>query len=113
MKTTIGNLAAAVLEEKHDTGSVSQYTGNRLLGVLKLVNDHTNLTERKLIEIAKRLTHNPMRTETAIQWVRDHNDDDVLDDHELEQVFAAIFGRPPTDDDREQGLWSHVCAAVD
>lgn len=52
-----------------------------------------------------------MNKQQAENWVRNHNDDDVLDNDELEAAFAAIFERPADDEDREQGLWSHLCAA--
>jgi hypothetical protein len=48
----------------------------------------------------------------ATAWVLSHSDDDNLDEQQLEAAFAAIFERPATDEDREQGLWSHLCAAV-
>jgi hypothetical protein len=53
-----------------------------------------------------------MTKQQAEQWVRAHNDNDDLDADELEAAFAAIFERSADDDDREQGLWSHVCAVV-
>ena len=49
----------------------------------------------------------------AKKWVRNYSDDDELADDELEAAFAAIFERPADDEDREQGLWSHICAAVE
>ena len=49
----------------------------------------------------------------AENWVRSHNDDDNLADDELEAAFAAIFERAADGEDREQGLWSHLCAAVE
>jgi len=48
----------------------------------------------------------------ALKYVTNHNDDDVLDDAELEAAFAAIYGRPADAQDRREGLWSHICAAV-
>ena len=46
------------------------------------------------------------------EWVNSHTDDDVLDEGELERAFAALAGRKPTDKDRAEGLWSHVCQLV-
>jgi hypothetical protein len=54
-----------------------------------------------------------MTSKEATQWVRDHYDDEELDDEELEEVFAAIYGRYPDDDDMRDGLWSLVCAAYE
>lgn len=49
----------------------------------------------------------------AINYVRTHDDDDVLDDAELEAAFSAIFERQADAQDRREGLWSHLCAAVE
>lgn len=49
----------------------------------------------------------------ATEWVRSHSDDDQLEDDQLEAAFAAIFEREADDEDRAQGLWSHLCAAVE
>lgn len=49
----------------------------------------------------------------AIEWVRDHADEDNLNPDELDTVFFALFGREPDKRDREEGLWSHCCAATD
>ena len=46
----------------------------------------------------------------AKDWLRAHDDYDVLDDDELEAAFAAIFERTADDQDRTEGLWSHLCA---
>ncbi len=54
-----------------------------------------------------------MTKSQAEKWVRSHSDDDDLDDAELEAAFAAIYERAADDEDREQGLWSHLCAAVE
>lgn len=32
---------------------------------------------------------------------------------ELDAAFAAVFERLPDATDRADGLWSHICAAVD
>jgi hypothetical protein len=48
----------------------------------------------------------------ATEWVKNHSDSDDLCDDELEAAFQAIFARKPDDQDWEQGLWSHLCAAV-
>lgn len=54
------------------------------------------------------------RRRDAIAWVEEYatREEDVeLDDVELEQAFEAIFERPADDQDRDEGLWSHLCAA--
>jgi hypothetical protein len=54
-----------------------------------------------------------MTKRQAEAWVRSQHDDDELDNDELEAAFRAIYGRAPDDQDREEGLWSHLCAAVE
>lgn len=54
-----------------------------------------------------------MTKKEATAWVKAHEDDDDVDDSELEEVFEALYDRAPDAQDREEGLWSHVCAAVD
>lgn len=53
-----------------------------------------------------------MTEDEAKEYVSDHSDDDELDKDDLEHAFAAIFGRRANDQDRAEGLWSHVNAAV-
>jgi len=50
----------------------------------------------------------------AIKYVRSCDDDGGPETYkEAAELFAAVFGRQPDDDDGDQGdLWSHVCAAV-
>ena len=50
----------------------------------------------------------------AIEWVetRDEQDHESIDDDDLEAAYAALYGRPAEDQDREEGLWSHCCAAA-
>lgn len=50
-------------------------------------------------------------TESEIrEYVATHEDDDDHDQDELERLFALAYGREPDDQDREDGLWSHLCA---
>lgn len=49
----------------------------------------------------------------AREYVAAHDDDDSLDEDDLERAFAAMFGRKPDADERAEGLWSHLCAAVE
>lgn len=53
-----------------------------------------------------------MTNTQAKQYVREHDDDDDLDEADLEAAFLAIFGREAGDEDRAEGLWSHLCAAL-
>lgn len=48
----------------------------------------------------------------ATKWVREHSDNDTLDEAELEAAFRAIFERDADEEDRAVGLWSHLCAAT-
>jgi len=48
----------------------------------------------------------------ATAWVRNHEDDSEIDHDDLEQAFAAIYGRAPNAQDREDGLWSLCCVAT-
>ena len=54
-----------------------------------------------------------MTQQQAEQWVREHTDDDALDDDELEDAFAAFYQRSPDAQDRQDGLWSLCIAAVE
>lgn len=54
----------------------------------------------------------PMTAAQARDYVLSH-DDDNHDERDLEQAFAALFERPADDDDRAEGLWSHLCAAIE
>lgn len=51
------------------------------------------------------------RQEEWQEWVRQNTDASELPDKKLTRAFIAIFRRLPDADDREQGLWSHLCAA--
>lgn len=51
-----------------------------------------------------------MTEEEAKEWVEEHTDEDELDAEDLEHAFAAIFGRRADDQDRQEGLWSHLTA---
>lgn len=53
-----------------------------------------------------------MTLATATQWVLDQDDDSEIDATELEAAFLAIMGREPDDEDREDGLFSHLCQMV-
>lgn len=46
------------------------------------------------------------------QFVRSYQDDDDIPEEDLERVFALAYGRPADDQDRAEGLWSHICASV-
>lgn len=47
------------------------------------------------------------------EYVTTHSDDDDHDADELERMFAMAYGRQPDDEDRAEGLWSHLVAAVE
>lgn len=53
-----------------------------------------------------------MTEDEAREYVEEHTDEDDLDEDDLEHAFAAIFGRRADDQDRAEGLWSHLNAAV-
>ena len=53
-----------------------------------------------------------MTEDEAKEYVTDHTDEEELDDDDLEHAFAAIFGRRADDQDRAEGLWSQINAAV-
>lgn len=52
-----------------------------------------------------------MTKRQAIAYVRSH-DDETAEETEVGAVFAALYERPPDDQDRQEGLWSHCCAYV-
>jgi hypothetical protein len=54
-----------------------------------------------------------MTKQQAIAWVKAHEDDDDMDESQLEEVFEALYDRAPDAEDKAEGLWSHVCAAVE
>ena len=51
-----------------------------------------------------------MTKDDATAYVRDNDDDSVLDYDDLEHAYAATFGCRATDKDRAEGLWSHLNA---
>lgn len=53
-----------------------------------------------------------MTEDEAKEYVTDHTDEEELDDDDLEHAFAAISGRRADDQDRAEGLWSQINAAV-
>lgn len=54
-----------------------------------------------------------MTKEQAVEYVRDHSDNDTLDDDEVREVYAALYGCDPDEQDEDEGLWSHCCAAAE
>lgn len=70
------------------------------------------LTPRQEVRV-RRLTMDECWTKAeARAWVRQHGDDDELDQHELEMCFLALYERPADAQDRREGLWSHCCDYV-
>jgi hypothetical protein len=53
-----------------------------------------------------------MTKKQAEEYVRDHSDDDEMDDADLAEVFAALYDRQPDQQDYDDGLWSLCCAAA-
>jgi hypothetical protein len=53
-----------------------------------------------------------MTRSQAVEWVYDQDEEDDLDGDQLEAAFGALHGRPATDKDWEDGLWSLCCAAT-
>ena len=47
----------------------------------------------------------------AIKIATETNEDDVTCAL-ADQLFAALYERTPDDKDRQEGVWSHVCAAL-
>jgi hypothetical protein len=46
------------------------------------------------------------------EFIDTYEDDDEIPAEELERVFRLAYGREATDEDRENGLWSLICAAI-
>lgn len=42
------------------------------------------------------------------KWLDEAGDD--TDDDDVEQAFLIVYGRMPDEEDRAEGLFSHVCA---
>jgi len=53
-----------------------------------------------------------MTKSEATAWVRDHEDDSEMYAEDLAAAFAAIYGRAPNAQDREDGPWSLCCVAT-
>ena len=53
-----------------------------------------------------------MTEEQAKEWVLEHTDDDELDADDLEHAFAAVYSRRADDQERAEGLWSHLNAVI-
>ena len=53
-----------------------------------------------------------MTKQEAQEFVNNTGDDDEPDQDQLEAAFEAIYERPASSDDRENGLWSLICAAL-
>lgn len=53
-----------------------------------------------------------MNEEQAKEWVLERTDDDEIDQDKAEHAFAAIFGRRANDQERMEGLWSHLNASI-
>lgn len=64
-----------------------------------------------LAEYLDRPISTRMTEEQAREWVADHTDEDELAHDDLEHAFAALLGRRATDEERTEGLWSHLVAA--
>jgi hypothetical protein len=47
----------------------------------------------------------------AYRYVKDHADDDELDEEDLIDVFTALYERGPDAQEMTEGLWTHCCAA--
>lgn len=52
-----------------------------------------------------------MTKREAEKWVRTVDEDSINDD-DLEAAWLAIFGRKPDSQERREGIWSHLCAAI-
>jgi hypothetical protein len=50
---------------------------------------------------------------TIREFVDTYNDDDEIPEEDLERIFELAYEREPTDEDREVGLWSLICAWVE
>ena len=56
---------------------------------------------------------NKMTAWQAQEWVYEQDESEELDSTMLERVFAALYGRPADDNDRQAGLWSLCCSACE
>jgi hypothetical protein len=46
------------------------------------------------------------------EYIEQGDDNDTVAPEELDRLFALVYGRKPDDKDREEGLWSHICAGI-
>jgi len=51
----------------------------------------------------------------ALEWMRSVRsmDEATIDPESIEACFCAIYGREPTAEDHEKGLWFCCCEAID
>ena len=53
-----------------------------------------------------------MSKQEAIEYVRNHEDDDILDRAELEAASEALGFGKATEEDSDCDLWSQICGDV-
>lgn len=54
-----------------------------------------------------------MTEQEAIEFVRECGEQDgPSSDDEAREIFAALYGRQPDDEDEAAGVWNLCCAAV-
>jgi hypothetical protein len=53
-----------------------------------------------------------MSKSEAEQYVRSHEDEDMLDMDDLIACYRALYDEDPDPDDSKATLWSHCCARV-
>lgn len=52
-----------------------------------------------------------MTMEEARQYVAEHDENDVMGEADLREVFLALAGRAPTENE-SKSLWWHICELV-
>ena len=78
----------------------------------RIMTDADEAEARGETELTAESTHDSLRAQ-AQEWVFAQDETGEIDSDQLEQAFAALYGRPADDEDRQAGLWSLCCAACE
>ena len=69
-------------------------------------------TDEQILFAGEHKSEEAIDLDAAREYVASHADDDELDEDELAEVFAQVYGRKPDAKDRRDGVWSLICAEV-
>lgn len=84
--------------------------------ILRLDTSYVVLRDQEVADEIRKLAEEPTeeeKTDAVAAWMSLHKDSDDIPDEELVENFRLLYGRDPDATDREQGLWSLICAGVE